>query len=241
MSEQNYNGARILNLSSKDEAVGVARDIITAELDLAVEKRAKASFMVSGGSSPRPLYAALSKVDLPWDAIFVGLVDERWVKEGAPGSNATFIRENLLQNKAASAHLMPMVTDHETALKGASVISSFYAELTPPFDVTVMGMGTDGHTASWFPDSPDLEAALDINAAAIAMAAMAKGCPGAGDFPERITLTRPAVISSRNIILFIPGEAKRDVFTAALDKDEMDAPVRALLDGGSRLTVLMCD
>jgi len=241
MHDEKYNGARILNLKSKAQAVGVASEIITAELDLAVEKRAKAGFMVSGGSSPKPLYEALSKADLPWEAIFVGLVDERWVKEGAPGSNATFIRNNLLQNKAAGAHLMPMVTDHETAAQGAAIISSFYAELGPPFDVAVMGMGTDGHTASWFPGSSDLGAVIDENATSIAMAAMAQGCPGAGDYPERITLTRPAVVSARNVLLFIPGAAKRDVFMAAMDKDEMDAPVRALLDGGERLTVLMCD
>ncbi len=241
MSDQNYNGARILNLKSKAQAVGIASEIITAELDLAVEKRAKASFMVSGGSSPKPLYENLSKADLPWEAIFVGLVDERWVKEGEPGSNATFIRDSLLQNKAANAHLMPMVTDHETAAQGASIISSFYAELGPPFDVAVMGMGTDGHTASWFPDSPDLSAVINEQASSIAMAAMAEGCPGAGDFPERITLSRPAIVSARNILLFIPGAAKRAVFTAALEKDVMDAPVRALLDGGENLTVLMCD
>ncbi|WP_017932194.1 6-phosphogluconolactonase [Robiginitomaculum antarcticum] len=241
MSDINANGARLLNLSSKDEAVSVASEIITAELDLAVAKRAKASFMVSGGSSPKPLYQALSKQDLLWEAIFVGLVDERWVKEGEPGSNATFIRETLLQNEAAGAHLLPMVTDHESAQIGAPIISRFYMELGQPFDVAVMGMGTDGHTASWFPASGDLAAALDKNAADLAMAVDATGCSGAGDFPSRMTLTRPAVVSTRNVILFIPGAAKRDVFMAALDKDEMDAPVRALLDSGARLTVLMCD
>lgn len=237
----NANGARLLNLSSKEEAVFVARDIIAAELDLAVAKRAKASFMVSGGSSPKPLYQALSKEALPWEAIFVGLIDERWVKEGEPGSNATFIRNALLQNNAAGAHLMPMVTDHDTAQTGAPVISRFYMELGQPFDVAVMGMGTDGHTASWFPGSDDLDAAINETTTELAMAVDATGCPGAGDFPSRITLTRPAVVSARNVLLFIPGAAKRDVFMAALDKDILDAPVRALLDSGARLTVLMSD
>lgn len=229
---------KFLELSSREDAVSVAVDIIQAELDLAIAKRGMASFLLSGGSSPKPIYEALSGADINWSAVSVGLVDERWVREGAPGSNASFVRSSLLQNKAAEAIFLPMTTSDDSAAQGIAEVHERYMALGVPFDVTVMGMGTDGHTASWFPDSDGLAAALDMKTPGLVSSVMAQGCPGAGDFPERITLTRPAVLSSSNLFLFITGAEKRAVFDAAVESDITDAPVKALLDAGERLTVI---
>lgn len=236
---------KYLRLADQDEAVSVAIDLIRAELDLALAKRSKASFLISGGSSPKPVYEGLSKADLAWDAVMVGLVDERWVRDGAPGSNAAFVRQSLLQNAAREALFLPMTTEDKTPDTAIAEVHARYLAMGVPFDVTVMGMGTDGHTASWFPGSDGLDAAIDLSAQSVVSAVHASGCPGAGEYPARITLTRPAVLSSHNIILFIPGAAKRKVFDLAVKAyqetgDITGAPVAGLLEAGKRLTVISC-
>lgn len=229
---------KFLELPTRDTAAVVAAEIIAAELDLAVAKYDAASFMVSGGSSPRPVYEALSRADITWSSVGIGLVDERWVAEGQPGSNASFIRESLLTQNAASATFLPMTSEHDTAAQGISAIHERYSVLRHPFDVALMGMGTDGHTASWFPGSDGLPAALDLSVAGLVSAIDGTGCAGAGDLPERISLTRAALMTAHNIILYITGDEKRAVFDAALKGELYDYPVRALLDAGPRLTVI---
>ena len=199
--------------------------------------KAKAGLLVSGGSSPRPIYQALSLTDIAWADVSVGLVDERWVDPGQAGSNQDFIHETLLQNKAKAANFLPMKSSHGTAALGAPSIAQSYQAAFNPADVCIMGMGTDGHTASWFPGAEDLETALDIYNKDMVCAQNAAGCPVAGDHPERITLTLPAVMQARHIVLLIAGEEKRQVFQAAVNKSVQDAPIKALLNAGTKLTV----
>ena len=238
-------GFKYLALDSKAEATDVASEIIQAELDLAVQKRGHASFLISGGSSPKPVYQRLSEAELDWASIHVGLVDERWVRDGARGSNAAFVRDSLLQHNGQAANFLPMTTEDELPDTAIDEVHARYLAMGLPFDVTVMGMGTDGHTASWFPDSKGLVAATDVNTPSLVSAVDAMGCPGAGDFPQRITLTRPAVLSSQTLILFIPGAEKAKVFEAAAKAywesgDILPAPVTALIEAGPRLTVITC-
>ena len=245
------NGVKIARARSKDEAVNFAVEILRSELDLTLEKRGTARIMLSGGGSPKPVYEALSEADLDWAQVVCGLVDERRVPEGHGASNASFLRASLLQNKAASSTLMPMTNDDVTSddparvAKGARAISADYLSMGLPYDICVMGMGTDGHTASWFPNSPDLAEALDENTDKLCMEIDARGCDGAGEIKERITLTRPAILSSGTILLFIPGDAKREVFYKAMQNYEAgnltDLPVASLFDAGEKLTVILTD
>lgn len=244
-------GYRIARARASEDAVQIAVDIISAQLDLCLEKRGTARLLLSGGSSPKPVYEALSEFDLDWPQVVCGLIDERRVPEGHPASNASFLRASLLQNKAERSPFMPMTNDdvnsNEPAriAKGAEGISADYLSMGLPYDICVMGMGTDGHTASWFAGSPDLDAALDLNADALCMAIDARGCEGAGDIKERITLTRPAILGAGMILLFIPGDAKRKVFYRAMQNHSAgnltDLPVAALLDAGEKLTVILTD
>jgi len=245
------NGVKIARAGSKEQAVEFAVDILRAELELTLEKRGTARLMLSGGGSPKPVYEALSSADLDWAQVVCGLVDERRVPEGHPASNASFIRAALLQNKAARSPLVPMTNDDvnsddpQRVARGAQAISADYLSMGVPYDICVMGMGSDGHTASWFPGSPDLEDALDMNTQKLCMEIDARGCDGAGEIKERITLTRPAILSASTIILFIPGEAKREVFYRAMQNYEAgnmtDLPVAALFDAGEKLTVILTD
>lgn len=244
-------GYRIARAKDAAAAVDIAVEILSAELDLILEKRGTARIMLSGGGSPKPIYEKLSNVDIDWPQVACGLVDERRVPEGHSASNASFIRAALLQNKAARAILMPMTNDDvnsDDAARvetGALAISSDYLSLGLPYDICVMGMGGDGHTASWFPGSPDLDAAIDMNTDKLVMAIDARGCEGAGEIKKRITLTRPAILGSGKILLFIPGDAKREVFLKAEENYKAgnlaDLPVAALFDAGEKLTVILTE
>lgn len=244
-------GYRIARAKDAAQAVDMAVDILSAELDLILEKRGTARLMLSGGGSPKPVYEKLSQIDLDWPQVACGLIDERRVPEGHSASNASFIRAALLQNKASRAILMPMTNDDVNSddaarvEQGALAISSDYLSLGLPYDICVMGMGGDGHTASWFPGSPDLDAAIDMNTDKLVMAIDARGCEGAGEIKERITITRPAILGSGKILLFIPGDAKREVFLKAEENYKAgnltDLPVAALFDAGEKLTVILTE
>lgn len=204
----------------------------------ALNTRGKASLLVSGGSSPKPVYEALSQTSLDWSNVTVSLVDERWVPEGENGSNATFIKETLLQDKASGATFVPLVNDASNAKAGASdMIEIFNAAFPEPIDVCVMGMGTDGHTASWFPQSPTLSTALDIDFAPSLVWQDATGQAGGSGFNDRITVSLPLVMRAKNTLLLIPGAAKKSVWEASESKDVFDAPVTSLRAAGPRLHV----
>ena len=101
-----------------------------------------------------------------------------------------------------------------------------------------MGMGTDGHTASWFPGAVGLEKAIDINTSQNLVSVDATGCPVAGNYPYRITVTLPVIMRARHIVLFITGEAKKSVWEEAIEKSVFENPVKALYAAGERLTVI---
>lgn len=177
---------------------------------------------LSGGSTPKPIYELLSKVKLNWSRVNSTLTDDR-ITDGPDGSNAEMVRNLLVQNAAAEMNFQPLQAN-----------SSFLSG----FDLSILGMGTDGHTASWFPGSPDLREALNPNTGRDVMMFNAKGCPGAGSYPNRLTMTLPAVLNSQSILLLLTGEEKRRVFQDAVNKSVYEAPVKALLASGPRLTVM---
>lgn len=219
------------------DMVANAARAIESVLRQAVVTRGTASLMVSGGSSPKPLYARLSHADLDWSKVTISLVDERWVDPGQAGSNEDFIRENLIQNEAAAAKFFGLKTSHPSVAKGLKSAEAKFKTVSRPFDVCVMGMGSDAHTASWFPNSKGLDAALSFENENILCAVDAAGAPVAGNHPHRITLTLRAVLDSHCVVLFIPGEAKREVFDSAASKPLSNAPVQALLRAGKKLHV----
>ena len=196
-------------------AADAAAALIEGALRDAISAQGRAVLLVSGGSSPKPVFQRLSGMDLDWSKVTVGLVDER-VEEA--GSNAGFVRENLLQGHAAAATFADMKTDN-------------YRNLVPA-DMVMMGMGTDGHTASWFPGTPDLACAMDVNSPDVVVEADTGDSAGNSGFRHRLTLTLPAVMSARNILLYIPGAAKRAVFD-----NRAGLPVDALTHS-ERLTVI---
>ena len=199
-------------------------------LEQACNDTGRATFMASGGSTPAPLYQALSQASLPWSQIDVALVDERWVEPQNPSSNQTFIEESLLQNKAAQAPYTVMKNAAATAKDGLAQTSANYGQLSSPWDVTILGMGGDGHTASIFPNCDGIEQVLDANSDELVQTIIANRSEVTGDNLERITLSLAGLLKSRQLILLITGDAKRTVYQQALENtDHRKMPVSAIL------------
>ncbi|MFT5162090.1 MAG: 6-phosphogluconolactonase [Alteromonadaceae bacterium] len=203
-------------------------------LDQACADNNEASFLVSGGSSPAPLYQRLAKLDLPWQKISVALVDERWVDKDHEASNHAFIEKTLLQDKAAACRFIPMKTAAASAQAGLDEASANYHELPQPWDLTILGMGKDGHTASLFPDAQGLEQALKIGenleTQATLAAITANPSEVTGDNLERITLSLAGLLQSRQLILLISGDEKLAVYRQAQTlADSHKMPVGAVL------------
>jgi len=148
---------------------------------------------------------------LDWANVTLTLVDERWVPPGDTRSNESFVRANLLQGAAATARFVPLYqAGAATPEAGVPTIAASIAMLDLPFDALILGMGEDGHTASFFPDADHLAEATDPKTDAIVLPINARS---AGE--PRITLTLPTILASRTIYLHIEGERKREVLETA--------------------------
>lgn len=219
--------------SDRERLVHALTHDCASALQKGIKEHGRASFLVSGGSTPEPVYRELSKRPLPWQDITVALVDERWVERSESGSNHAFIEKSLLQNCAAEAPFLGMKTPHTTAAEGEMDCERAYGELAKPFDVCVLGMGGDGHTASLFPHAQGLEAALDPNSEKLCSAITAKQSEVTGAHTERMSLTLAGILQASDIKLLITGEEKLKVYREALlGSDELEMPIRSILKQG---------
>lgn len=196
----------------------------------ALTDRGATTFMVSGGSTPAPLYEALSLSDLDWDNINVALVDERWVDKEHSASNEALIYRSLLINNAAKASFVSMKTAAKSAVEGCTETEVLYQALPKPFAISILGMGNDGHTASLFPHADGLDEALADNNRQLTAAIMAKQSEVTGPNTERLTLTLNGLLQSERLIILLTGEEKLAVFRQAMAEGPVeDMPVRAVL------------
>jgi 6-phosphogluconolactonase len=189
----------------------------------AIAKNGSAIIAVSGGSTPKPFFAALSKLKLDWSKVTITLVDERQVPEDNPRSNARLVRDNLWCNEAAAAEFMPLY------------LNPLIGRLAP-FDVVILGMGNDGHTASFFPGGDNLAKAIDR---ANSNAVISMSAENAGE--SRLTFTLPRLLAATHLCLHIQGQDKMQVLDKALaGKDAHEMPVRAVLHSAKPLDIYWC-
>ncbi|AXS82283.1 MULTISPECIES: 6-phosphogluconolactonase [Marinobacter] len=212
-----------------DEVALNLADAVAEFLAVRLKQAPRASLVVSGGSTPLPFFKALSDKNLDWSRVDVLLADERWVDEDDPASNARLVRGNLLQNHAASARFLSLKQPGATPAEGLGAVKAELADLALPLDVLVLGMGNDGHTASLFPDAPELAHAMSPECQDIVSAATPASQP-----QKRITLTWPPLRDARFTALHLKGEDKLDTLEKAIsDMDRvMEMPVRAFLKPG---------
>ena len=173
---------------------------IASQLQNAVQKNGQASLIVSGGSSPLPIFEALASLEMDWSNIMVSLVDDRLVPDTDQASNVGLIKDKLLKGPVRDAHFI--------SLKEAD-LSDYEAYL--PFDVMLLGMGPDGHFASLFPDMIGDETAFSPDVLPAILTTPAYGNPKV----ERITMNMALILQSASVYMIISGAEKKAVWQAA--------------------------
>jgi 6-phosphogluconolactonase len=203
-------------------------------LQAAVETRGVGLLIVSGGTTPKRFFAELSGRDIDWTRVCVTLADERCVAEDSPRSNAKLLRETLLTGRAAAAQFVPLADARLTPEQEIASASARVARLPLPADLVVLGMGDDGHTASWFPEGDNLADAIDPSARNLVLPMRAPDAP-----EPRLTLTARVILRARAIALHIEGASKSEVLARALRDGPIEQmPIRAVLRGAiDKLTI----
>jgi len=187
---------------------------VAALIDLALDQRDRAQIALSGGSTPAAAYRLLNREHLPWNRVDVVLGDERWVPASDPASNARMLAETLLaaDGPGAGARFHPVPTQLDTPEASVEAFEQYVRQLCPGdppvFDVMLLGLGDDGHTASLFPGTP----ATTVRDRAVTI--------GAGKGLERITLTAPVLSAAHQVIVLVSGEGKRQALQRLLDPAE---------------------
>jgi len=222
-------GVEMIRRETPEETARTLAEAVADVLRQRLSSAGRASLVVSGGSTPVPFFDHLSRAELNWRRVTVLLADERWVPESDPASNARLVRTHLLQNGAQGAGFLSLKTTASDPQQALPHIERRLAELELPLDVLVLGMGTDGHTASLFPDAPELPLAL-------------KPCRGHrvalmtphSQVHPRITLTLPVLESARFTALHLKGADKLDTLASAVANpdDWQSMPIRAFLRPG---------
>lgn len=210
---------------------------LAAALGRALEGEARARLLLSGGRTPGPAYAALGRAPLDWSRVDVALVDERWLLPDDPDSNARLVRDSLLADRASAARF-ESITRPGRDIEEAVTIANMHA--AHPAGIVVLGMGEDGHVASLFPNMIGLADALASRRPYVAVDAT--GCPGAGAWTRRVSLTPAGLAPAHTRLLLIRGARKRELLDQVLAGDDpMEFPVRiAFTTPGAPLRILWC-
>ncbi|HVY65861.1 MAG TPA: 6-phosphogluconolactonase [Gammaproteobacteria bacterium] len=208
---------------TRDAAATALARRVGDRLRRGVHRRATASMIVSGGTSPLGLYHELRMAPLPWCLVTIVPSDERWVPVEDAASNEGMIRRELLSGEPGFAHLVSLYRRDATPAQSLPQLNEALAEVPRPFDTVIVGMGEDGHVASLFPDSPDIAAALATEADCVVQNVPRLGMP-------RVSLTTHSLLDARDINVLFFGSGKRAVYEAALKPGPLEEyPIRALV------------
>lgn len=203
---------------------------ITSQIINALQEDARISdfqtLVVPGGTTPGPIFDDLSSCDLNWSRVIVVPSDERCVPLNTPRSNYFLIKQTLIKNRAVDAQTIPLYDgkgDSQDLEETNKRISSVL-----PVSVCVLGMGEDLHTASLFPDSPELATAVTPNAPS----AIKVSVPTQPE--DRITLTLRVLMEAKHIHVIFKGRAKKQKL---MESYKISAPRKApILNFASKAT-----
>jgi len=213
------------DFADRDELAKALADAVAANINAALIVSGVAAIAVSGGSTPAKFFSALGKhKDVDWTKVYVTLVDERWVDETSDRSNAMLVNEKMLQGPAAVAHFIPLYAGGAEPDDAAVARTNRLLETLPRrYAAVLLGMGNDGHTASFFPGGDNLFEAIRGEGPAVAIRA-----PGAGE--PRITQVLRRLVSTDALYLQIEGEEKALTLAKATEDGPIEAmPIRAVL------------
>ncbi len=227
-----YHKNKDCNILAKQLAAKIGNILVEQ-----VNKNNKASIAFSGGSTPKKMLQYLAEINnIAWEKIDITLVDERFVDESSNRSNAKMLKENLLNNIANKTNFFPLYSegkklDEEEIIK----INQSLKTIKQPFDIIILGMGLDGHTASFFPNEKELQKAFTTEKMALALKS--------SDGEDRISLSLKTILSAKNLFLHIEGIKKQEILKEALKKGNIEQmPIRAILYQQKRkLNIFICE
>lgn len=206
-------------------------------LEAAVLRRGRAVFAGSGGSTPSPIYAQMARMTLDWDKVVVTLIDERYVPETSPDSNAALLKRTLLTGPAAAARFVPLYAPAVTVDRAAAEATKALAAEGGRLDAVLLGMGEDGHICSMFPHSPTLKTLLTPTLSP-AVLGVPQGRDGMAPSLERLSINLPYLMQAGRVVLALTGAKKREVFEREAAGDPRVQPIAALLAARVPLEVL---
>jgi len=219
------NQPQLIIVKDSSELARVAAERLIARI---AQNHGRVAVCLSGGSTPRQVYELLKlapwKNQIPWHRVHWFMGDERFVPEGDPLNNMAVARHILLNSNSFAANIHPVKTAVESPAEAAALyeaeLKSFYGAdkldpTLPLFDLVLLGIGPDGHTASLFPG----DGALDDTEHWVVDVANANVAP----FAPRVTLTLPALASCRAMLFLIAGPEKRAILTRLLNGEDLPA------------------
>lgn len=190
------------------EASTAAADRMAELLAYRLDNQSKASIIVSGGTSPRDCMMALAKAPLDWPRVQIALSDERWVPPDHEDSNERLVRESLLVGPAASAQILPVYAEGVTPQQRCDTLQDPLPTL--PFACSLIGIGTDGHFASLFPDAEQLALGLDVESGRLYIPVTT-----AASTYARISMTLAGISRSDEVVLLFFGDDKLAIYEQA--------------------------
>lgn len=221
---------RLMESTCDADATTDCAEWLLALLETRRWEQQRISLFVSGGKSPAPVFDLLATSDFSWQNVDLFLVDERWAPDQPQDQNATLVQQHLLTQNGAAARFQPLLLDADFT-RNLAACNEAVANIVQP-DIVLLGMGLDGHTASLFPDAEDFSCAMEARDCYVAVH------PASAPYP-RISMSFSWLVSARQIVLFIPGRDKRDVFNQIVKDTQSTSPIRPLVQqADTRLTVI---
>lgn len=210
--------SRIEILADKAAIVARSLDLVTKRIQSAIGEKECCTISLAGGSTPKPLYEALAQQPIPWEALHIFWGDERYVSADHPDSNQKMVRQAWLDKISIPPdNIHPIPTEAENPQQAADryeqELQSFFqvsGKDLPKFDVMLLGMGDDGHTASLFPHTSALSSDRLVTL-------------GEKGDQTRISLTAPLINQADCIIVMVSGAGKAPALAQVLQNDAADA------------------
>ena len=222
-------------LADKSALVKRAKEIVVEQIQKTVEEKGRFTLVLAGGSTPKPVYESLAQESLPWSKIHFFWGDERYVPATDPNSNELMARQALLNKiDIPKDNIHPIKITGESPQKDArqheAELKEFFNEPEgfPTFDLILLGMGDDGHTASLFPHTE----ALSVKDSLVTV--------GNKDGEPRISMTIPLINQANSVLFLVAGENKRSALQQvfASQADETAYPSRKIQPQGNLLWLL---
>lgn len=211
-------------------------DRLVETMAQAIAADGRAVFAGSGGSTPAPIYERMRQATLDWPRVTATLIDERYVPETSPDSNAALLKRTLLTGPASAASFTPLFNPEVTVDRAAALATQALAAEGGRLDAVLLGMGGDGHICSMFPQSPTLKTLLTPSLPP-AVYGVPQGRDGLAPSMERLSINLPYLAQAGRVVLAITGAEKRAVFEREAQGDPAVTPIAALIAANVPLEV----